>query len=320
MERKGNPGNPRNTDNHSDPLEAFQDADGSLVESLNDANHRVSRNQEQAVSAGSLAPERSQQQLFTVHPDGQKCTVPQSVSGVMVLKHVADMTGQEVFIAKFDMAFFFDQFVLAVQERWKNFRFLRVVPELVQCSQLPKHRWNGMHQAHQRLGFGGRRNSKIAQRFAHLFVWVVGMCMQRLEQPQIQAATGYEAELLHLLRCMNSEYKTNQARRHALHMYTDDLITLTLTREASRNLVVAVYLAATNLGVVLADVYKLEIGVAIKALGIHVFVAFAIVIIPTDKRLDGFQRLGLIIQGQSTYQGSGLRTRLGSAGKICRFF
>ena len=67
----------------------------------------------------------------------------------MVLKHVADRTGQEVFIAKFDMAFFFDQFVLSIQERWKNFRFLRVVPELVQLSELPKDKWRGMHQAHQ---------------------------------------------------------------------------------------------------------------------------------------------------------------------------
>ena len=115
---------------------------------MNDANHRVSRNQEQVVPAGSLAPERRQQQPFTVDPDEQNCTVPQIVSDVMVLKHVADRTGQEVFIAKFDMAFFFDQFVLAVQERWKNFRFLRIVPELVQCSQLPKHGWKGMHQAH----------------------------------------------------------------------------------------------------------------------------------------------------------------------------
>ena len=90
----------------------------------------------------------------------QKCTIPQIVSDAMVLRHVGDKTGEEVFISKFDMAFFFDQFVLAIQERWKNFRFLRVVSELVQHSSLPKRGWHGMHQAHQRLGFGGRRNSK----------------------------------------------------------------------------------------------------------------------------------------------------------------
>ena len=78
----------------------------------------------------------------------------------IILRHVADKTGEEVFISKLDMAFFFDQFVLALQERWnlKNFRFLRVIPELVRLSQLPKEQWVGMHQAHQRLGFGGRRN------------------------------------------------------------------------------------------------------------------------------------------------------------------
>ena len=79
-------------------------------------NHRVSKHQEQAVPAGSLAPERHQQQPFTVDPDEQKCTIPQIVSDAMVLKHVADRTGREVFIAKFNMAFFFDQFVLAVEE------------------------------------------------------------------------------------------------------------------------------------------------------------------------------------------------------------
>ena len=86
-------------------------------------------------------------------------------------------------------------------------------------------------------------------------------------------------------------------------MYTDDLIALSLSFTASRNLVVAVYLAAGNLGVVLADVYKLEMGVAIKGLGIQVFVAFAIVVIPTDKRLDGAERLLLVMQGKSTYEG-----------------
>ena len=303
VERKENPGNPRNTDNHSDPLEAFQDADGVSVESLNGANHRVSKQQEQAIPPGSLAPERHQQHPFAVDPDEQKCTIPQIVSDAMVLKHVADRSGEEVFIAKFDMAFFFDQFVLAIQERWKNFRFLRVVPELVQISKLPKDGWKGMHQAHQRLGFGGRRNSKIAQRFAHLFVWVVNIYMEYLEQPCIEAATGYQKQWIQLRRCMNKECKTNQARRHALHMYTDDLISLSLTGEASRNLVVAVYLAALNMGVVLADVYKLEMGVAVKALGIHVFVAFAIVVIPTDKRLDGAQRLVMVAQGCSTYEG-----------------
>ena len=303
VERKENPGNPRNTDNHSDPLEAFQDADGVSVESLNGANHRVSKQQEQAIPAGSLAPERHQQHPFAVDPDEQKCTIPQIVSDAMVLKHVADQSGEEVFIAKFDMAFFFDQFVLAIQERWKNFRFLRVVPELVQISKLPKDGWKGMHQAHQRLGFGGRRNSKIAQRFAHLFVWVVNIYMEHLEQPCIEAATGYQKQWIQLRRCMNKECKTNQARRHALHMYTDDLISLSLTGEASRNLVVAVYLAALNMGVVLADVYKLEMGVAVKALGIYVFVAFAIVVIPTDKRLDGAQRLVMVAQGCSTYEG-----------------
>ena len=55
------------------------------------------------------------------------------------------------------------------------------------------------------------------------------------------------------------------------------------------------------MGVVLAEVYKLEMGVATKALGIHVFVAFAIVIIPTDKRLDGAERLELVIQGHALY-------------------
>ena len=44
----------------------------------------------------------------------------------------------------------------------------------------------------------------------------------------------------------------------------------------------------------LAEVYKLEMGVAIKGLGIHVFGAFAIVVIPTDKRLDGAHRLALV--------------------------
>ena len=150
--------------------------DRCSVESLNESNHRVSKHPEQAVPSGSLALERLQQQPFTVDPDEQKCTIPQIVSDAMVLKHVGDKTGQEVFISKFDMAFFFDQFVLVIQERWKNFRFLRVVPELVELSQLSKQKWVGMHQAHQRLGFGGRRNSKIAQRFAHLFVWVVDMC------------------------------------------------------------------------------------------------------------------------------------------------
>ena len=52
-----------------------------------------------------------------------------------------------------------------------------------------------------------------------------------------------------------------------------------------------------------AEVYKLEMGVAIKGLGIHVFVAFAIVVIPTDKRLDGAHRLELVLMGQSTYEG-----------------
>ena len=85
----------------------------------------------------------------------------------------------------------FDQFVLAIQERWKNFRFLCVVSELVEQSSLPRRGWNGMHQAHQRLGFGGRRNSKIAQRFAHFFVWVVDMYMTCLEQPHLQLASGY---------------------------------------------------------------------------------------------------------------------------------
>ena len=301
--RKDNPGNPRNTDNHSDPLEAFMDEDGCVVESLNDSNHRVSKHPEQAVPSRSLAPERLQQKPFTVDPDEQKCTIPQIVSDAMVLKHVGDKTGQEVFISKFDMAFFFDQFVLAIQERWKNFRFLRVIPELVELSQLPKQHWVGMHQAHQRLGFGGRRNSKIAQRFAHLFVWVVDLYLTRLEEPYIQGASGYIREWLQIRQCMNSECKTNQARRHALHMYTDDLIALTLSGEASRNLVVAVYLAADNLGVVLAEVYKLEMGVAIKGLGIHVFVAFAIIVIPTDKRLDGAERLQLVLQGNSTYEG-----------------
>ena len=150
--RKDNPGNPRNTDNHSDPLEAFMDDDGCMVESLNEANHRVSKYPEQAVPSGSQAPEQQQQQPFTVDPDEQKCTIPQIVSDAMILRHVADKTGEEVFISKFDMAFFFDQFVLAIQERWKNFRFLRVIPELVKLSQLPKEQWVGMHQAHQRLG------------------------------------------------------------------------------------------------------------------------------------------------------------------------
>ena len=36
VERKEDPGNPRNTDNHSDPLESFPDDDGYVVESLND--------------------------------------------------------------------------------------------------------------------------------------------------------------------------------------------------------------------------------------------------------------------------------------------
>jgi hypothetical protein len=36
---------------------------------------------------------------------------------------VGDKTGEEVFISKFDMAFFFDQFVLAIQERWKKLPF-----------------------------------------------------------------------------------------------------------------------------------------------------------------------------------------------------
>ena len=74
------------------------------------------------------------------------------------------------------MAFFFDQFVLAIQERWKNFRFLRVIPELVGALTAPQAAL-GRHAsgAPKRLGFGGRRNSKIAQRFAHLFVWVVDL-------------------------------------------------------------------------------------------------------------------------------------------------
>ena len=220
------------------------------MESLNDANHRMSTHPEQAVCTvleDSLAPECFQQQPFVTDPDEQKCTIPQIVSGAMVLKHVGDRTGQEVFISKFDMAFFFDQFVLAVQERWKNFRFLRVVPELVALSQLPKEGWIGMHQAHQRLGLGGRRNSKIAQRFAHLFVWVVDLYLTRLEEPNIKQASGYISDWLKLRHCMSGEYKTNQARGHALHMYTDDLIALSLTGEASCNLVVAVYLAADNL-------------------------------------------------------------------------
>ena len=44
-------------------------------------------------------------------------------------------------------------------------------------------------------------------------------------------------------------------------------------------------------------------GVAIKGLGIHIFVAFAIVVIPTDKRLDGAERLQLVLHGKSTYEG-----------------
>ena len=101
VERKENPGNPRNTDNHSDPLEAFQDADGVAVESLNTANHRVSQLKEPAVPAGSLAPERHQQQPFTVDPDEQKCTIPQIVSDAMVLRHVGrSRLVREVFICQ----------------------------------------------------------------------------------------------------------------------------------------------------------------------------------------------------------------------------
>ena len=37
---------------------------------------------------------------------------------------------------------------------------------------------------------------------------------------------------------MVAEYQTNQARRHAFHMYTDDLIALSLSFTASRNMVV----------------------------------------------------------------------------------
>ena len=203
VERKDNPGNPRNTDNHSDPLEQTVDADGVALESLNDANLRVSNTPLQAILEGSLPPESKQQQPFTADPPEKKCTIPQIVSDAMVLRHVGDKTGEEVFISKFDMAFFFDQFVLAIQERWKNFRFLRVVSELVQLSSLPKQRWKGMHQAHQRLGFGGRRNSKIAQRFAHFFVWVVDMYMTMLEKPHLQLASGYLRDWLQLRSCMD---------------------------------------------------------------------------------------------------------------------
>ena len=149
VERKDNPGNPRNTDNHSDPLERSADADGVVLESLNDSNLRVSYTPLQAILDGSSPPEATQQQPFIPDPPEQKCTIPQIVSDAMVLRHVGDKIGEEVFISKFDMAFFFDQFVLAIQERWKNFRFLRVVSELVQQSSLPKQGWVGMHQAHQ---------------------------------------------------------------------------------------------------------------------------------------------------------------------------
>ena len=96
VERKENPGNPRNTGNHSDSRESLLDEDLYVVESLNDANHQASKHPEQAVLEDSLTPERFQQQPFVTDPDEDKCTIPQIVSDAMVLKHVGDRTGHEV--------------------------------------------------------------------------------------------------------------------------------------------------------------------------------------------------------------------------------
>jgi hypothetical protein len=103
-ERKDQPHNPRVTDNHSDPMYPFNDADGEVVKSLNQANR------------DSADPP---------DPKERKPSVPRIASDIMVLRHLGDRTKEAVHLVKLDMAYFFDQLALAPQERWKNHRFLR---------------------------------------------------------------------------------------------------------------------------------------------------------------------------------------------------
>ena len=260
-ERKDDPTNPRLVDNKSAPLKPFPDLDGVQVTSQNQAYR-----QQQAAEDAKWPPD----------PKERKPGLHHIAADAMTLRHVADKCQLPVYICKFDMKSFFDQLPIPHHERHLNLRMLR--PQHLFAAATIQH-WpsRSTHMEHKRLGFGGTRNSNIGQRFANFIVFVVSYFLDLLEQPHHQNATGYMAQWLHARQRLNSEHYYRQDRMYSANMYTDDLIGITVSTRTAMHFVVAVYLMAQHMNVLLAGKHKMAIGTGLRALGGAVFVMLGVV-------------------------------------------
>ena len=317
-ERKDDPSRPRLTDNKSAPLKPFKDADGVEVTSQNHAYRQQQKQaptQAQADSCGTV-PTSTPANLketrsasspiatpagFPADPKERKPGLHHIAMDAMLLRHVADKTGEPMYICKFDMASFFDQLPIPHHERHLNLRMLRP-QHLFTSATIQDWPAKSTHMEHKRMGFGGTRNSNIGQRFANLIVFVVSYFLDLLEQPDRAHETGYMAHWLQQRTQLNAHHYYRQDRKYSANMYTDDLIGIVVTLRTAMNFVVAVYLMAQHMNVLLAGRHKMAIGAGLRALGGSVFVMLGVVAIPAHKRLHGVHQLQLVLAGQCTFE------------------
>ena len=246
-ERKDDPTRPRTTDNKSAPLKPFIDKDGEWVTSQNYAYKQGQAAPTDTASAPSAV-------LFPPDPKEKKPALHHIAQDAMVLRHLGDSIDEPVYVCKFDMAAFFDQLPIPYFERHLNLRMLRP-QHLFKAASVTHWPGKSTHMAHKRMGFGGTRNSNIGQRFANLIVFVVSYFMDYLEAPHLHQASGYKRTWLEHRKQLNTSSFYRHDRLYTAHMYTDDLIGLTVSVRTAMNFLVAVYLMATHMNVLLAGTY-----------------------------------------------------------------
>ena len=158
------------------------------------------------------------------------------------------------------------------------------------------------HMAHRRMGFGGTRNSNVGQRLANFIIYVHSHFMAILEAPALGAATGYLKHWITTRAALGGSTFYGHARRHASHMYTDDLIGLAVTGACAVNFMVAVYLTAQHLRILLAGMHKTQIGTGLRVIGGTLLVMLGVAAIPAYKRAHGTHQLTLVLNGACTYE------------------
>ena len=217
----------------------------------------------------------------------------------MTLRHVGDKANLPCYVLKFDMAVYFDQVPIPYHERHRNVQLLRP-----KCKFAKLEAWDSpsTHMAHNRMGFGGSRNSNVGQRLANFIVFTVRHFLDILERPFLKAETGYVKQWLEQRQALNGTSFYRHDVLYAAHMYTDDIVGITVSGRVALHMIIAVYLTATNMNLLLAGMHKMEIGTGLRVLGGSLFVMLSVVAIPAYKRLHAAHQLRLLLSGSASFE------------------